>query len=500
MSKGNVNDFLKALFAREGGAFIGIINSHGFIGKYQFGEPALTDLGYYKPADNDSPYGHIGHKFKYMWPGAWTGLDGATSMDVFLASDDIQDRAAKRWIALLCKELHRHKLERFEGKNVGGVDVTESGIIAALHLKGLGNKKNPGVLAFFSSNGAEDGVDANGTRLSSYMKKFSDYDLGCCERAAVTVVDRNHEPIAGLKLKVHAKGKEVYSGTTDAKGKTKVFKKFCVGDELKVFVEKLEGGFKEVASFVAESTPMSIGLISPKILADMVFEKHQAAPGAHEYKGIHKAKHHRVHHHRHPHQTSGLVRDQHGHPASVLPAANPPPPVADKIDSLQKILINNTHYGKHGAVIDGLSAVKKCRAGKEICTAKKNPTLSTGQCYKYVKIALQASGFVDEYLSGVAPKDSANNALKRQGYTNLLDNPGPNGPLQSPMDAPVGAVIVYGVTDKSSYGHIEVRVDDKGTPKVASDYLSDHARTEVPGQGKSMRGRNRFVLGIWVKD
>jgi hypothetical protein len=69
-------------------------------------------------------------------------------------------------------------LEQFEGKTVGGVKVPESGIIAALHLKVLDNKNHPGVLAFFRSNGEEDGKDGYSASVSSYMTMFADYDLG----------------------------------------------------------------------------------------------------------------------------------------------------------------------------------------------------------------------------------------------------------------------------------------------------------------------------------
>jgi hypothetical protein len=48
MSERGIEDFLKALFASEGGGNSKIINSAGYIGKYQFGEDALTDLGYFK--------------------------------------------------------------------------------------------------------------------------------------------------------------------------------------------------------------------------------------------------------------------------------------------------------------------------------------------------------------------------------------------------------------------------------------------------------------------
>ena len=89
MSRGKTDDFLKALFKSEGGGKnIDIENKFGYIGKYQFGEDALKDLGYYK-GDNSAnkislPNGKS--QFKYDWSGDWTGKNGAFSKEIFLKS------------------------------------------------------------------------------------------------------------------------------------------------------------------------------------------------------------------------------------------------------------------------------------------------------------------------------------------------------------------------------------------------------------------------------
>ncbi|RLM49141.1 LysM domain-containing protein, partial [Halobellus sp. Atlit-31R] len=112
MAKG-INDFLKDLFASEGGGVLDIENKFGYIGKCQFGEDALVDLGYYK-GDSSSNRTASG-KFKYDWSGEWTGKNGATSKQVFLASEAIQDNAARDWVALLCKRMKRYKLAQYIG-------------------------------------------------------------------------------------------------------------------------------------------------------------------------------------------------------------------------------------------------------------------------------------------------------------------------------------------------------------------------------------------------
>ena len=50
------------------------------------------------------------------------------------------------------------------------------------------------------------------------MKRFAGSNLGCCAKCAVQVVDKDKNPIAGLGIKLLAKGKEVYRGVTDAFG------------------------------------------------------------------------------------------------------------------------------------------------------------------------------------------------------------------------------------------------------------------------------------------
>lgn len=126
MSKGGINEFLSALFASEGGGKLDVENKFGYIGKYQFGEDALQDLGYYK--GDSSSNRTISGKFKYDWSGDWTGKNGAVSKTAFLASAAIQDQAAKDWVALLCKRMKRFDLAKFIGETIGGVLVTDPGL------------------------------------------------------------------------------------------------------------------------------------------------------------------------------------------------------------------------------------------------------------------------------------------------------------------------------------------------------------------------------------
>jgi hypothetical protein len=120
------------------------VNSLGYMGKYQFGSKALRAIG----INND---------------------------EAFLKNPALQEKA---FIALLSKNkwILRNEIERYEGKFINGVEITESGILAAAHLGGAGSVKN-----FFKKKGNRHFRDAYGTSLRSYMKAFGGYDLSYIE-------------------------------------------------------------------------------------------------------------------------------------------------------------------------------------------------------------------------------------------------------------------------------------------------------------------------------
>ena len=115
------------------------INSLGYLGKYQFGMETLKTIG----VNNSS---------------------------TFLNNPKLQERA---FIALLAKNKWELKdeIEKYEGSVINGVQVTESGILAAAHLGGVGSVKK-----YLRNNGKRYFRDAYGTSLRSYMKSFGGYD------------------------------------------------------------------------------------------------------------------------------------------------------------------------------------------------------------------------------------------------------------------------------------------------------------------------------------
>ncbi len=113
-TKGNFQDMLDALGAFESGFPNGdprqyqSENQFGFIGKYQFGEPLLIDLGYYKtdstPTQND-------------WQDtSWTGKGSITSEESFKNATQAQETAIREAFALNLKRMNDALAK--EGKSV----------------------------------------------------------------------------------------------------------------------------------------------------------------------------------------------------------------------------------------------------------------------------------------------------------------------------------------------------------------------------------------------
>jgi hypothetical protein len=70
---------------------------------------------------------------------------------------------------------NRHYLRRYKkyiGQTIGGIKITESGLVGAAHLVG-----NGGIKKFLRSGGKKDDTDGNGTKCSEYLKLFSDYEI-----------------------------------------------------------------------------------------------------------------------------------------------------------------------------------------------------------------------------------------------------------------------------------------------------------------------------------
>ena len=94
-----------------------------------------------------------------------------------------QDKAFEALIARNKWEL-RKEIQKYSGRIINGVEITESGLVAAAHLGGAGSVKK-----YLKSNGRNGFKDGFGTSLSSYIRKFSNYDISHIEADANAKVD-----------------------------------------------------------------------------------------------------------------------------------------------------------------------------------------------------------------------------------------------------------------------------------------------------------------------
>lgn len=133
------NMFLNAIAFRESSNNYLAVNKWGYMGKYQFGKKTLKNLGY------------------------------DVSKQEFLNSPYLQEKAMLDLLSHNKKILENY-IEYWDGKKINGKVITESGILAAAHLAGAGNVKR------FLKEGREF-KDGNGTKLTSYLTKFSGYKI-----------------------------------------------------------------------------------------------------------------------------------------------------------------------------------------------------------------------------------------------------------------------------------------------------------------------------------
>ncbi len=132
--------FKEALAFKESQGDYFTINTLGYLGKYQFGIGTLQLMGVYNAT-----------KF----------LNDPTLQEKVFRTN----MARNKWIL-------RNDISRFTGKKIKGIEISESGILAAAHLAGPGNVKK-----FLRSYGEWDVADDYGTTIFHYLERFSGYDV-----------------------------------------------------------------------------------------------------------------------------------------------------------------------------------------------------------------------------------------------------------------------------------------------------------------------------------
>lgn len=131
--------FKEAVAFKESGGDYQAINRYGYLGKYQFHMNTLNLMGIY-------------------------------DKNRFLTESQLQEEAFY-WYVARNKWILRKDLKRSVGLKINGIEITESGILAAAHLAGAGNVKK-----YLRSGGSYAFEDAFGTSIEQYLKRFAHYN------------------------------------------------------------------------------------------------------------------------------------------------------------------------------------------------------------------------------------------------------------------------------------------------------------------------------------
>ena len=111
----STDEFLRDLAKRESGGRYDIINSAGYLGKYQMGEMAMVDAGYYKKQVNSL------NSYNNDWTGQFTGKDGVNSVKDFLNSKTAQENAFLAYKKKQWQYLNNGGADKYIGKTIGGI-------------------------------------------------------------------------------------------------------------------------------------------------------------------------------------------------------------------------------------------------------------------------------------------------------------------------------------------------------------------------------------------
>lgn len=167
------------------------VNQFGFVGKYQFGAPALSDLGYIKVSQGRSPKNSDMDDSSY-----WSGKGGIRSKQDFFNSAKVQED-----VMFQNMQRNYNTMKRRGVITTGDTAERVAGLIAVAHLLGAGG-------AIKYAKGV-DGKDGNGTSGTAY------YTLGAnAVKSSVTATQAANA----------AANASVTTGTTPAQRSTPVTK------------------------------------------------------------------------------------------------------------------------------------------------------------------------------------------------------------------------------------------------------------------------------------
>lgn len=151
---GDYTNYLRAIAQRESSQDPTAANRIGYLGLYQMGCRSLIDTGY---MNNNCQ---------------WTGRNGMTSQQAFLANANEQTAAINQYNQLQWGYIQRLGLSQYIGQTINGVPITQSGLIAGAHLVGVG-----GLQTWLRSGGANVPRDGNGVPVTTYVAQFCGYAM-----------------------------------------------------------------------------------------------------------------------------------------------------------------------------------------------------------------------------------------------------------------------------------------------------------------------------------
>lgn len=142
------------MWAAEGGGSLDVVNDSGYAGKYQMGNREV--------ASTAKKLGYMGKTER------WTGKNGIKNKNDWLKSSAVQDEFLKEYTKnnwnILNRLVGKDNLKKLIGKKIGGLTITESGLLSAAHLVGPAS-----VARFLNTAGKEVAIDGYGTKMTNYM-------------------------------------------------------------------------------------------------------------------------------------------------------------------------------------------------------------------------------------------------------------------------------------------------------------------------------------------
>ncbi len=152
-----------------------------FVRRIPPGSSPLTDrgftgfkeaIGFKESQNNYFRINSLGYVGKYQFGASTLALLGIKNTGTFLRNPRLQERAFRRYCRYN-KWVLRDEISKYAGKQINGIIITESGILAAAHLAGAGK-----VRKYLKEQGrGKTIIDAYGTTVDHYLNEFAGYDL-----------------------------------------------------------------------------------------------------------------------------------------------------------------------------------------------------------------------------------------------------------------------------------------------------------------------------------